>query len=71
MYESIVYNYNARNVVTFTLLNVLLIFIHLRSVTLKFYFEFLCKSALTKNKWRMEYQPGSQTLGEPWVLGKP
>jgi len=45
MYESIVYNYNARNVVTFTLLNVLLIFIHLRSVTLKFYFEFLCKSA--------------------------
>jgi hypothetical protein len=53
MYESIVYDYNARNVVTFTLLNVLLIFIHLRSVTLKFYFEFLCKSALTKNKWRM------------------
>jgi len=54
MYESIVYNYNARNVVTFTLLNVLLIFIHLRSVTLKFYFEFLCKSKLKINgEWNI------------------
>jgi hypothetical protein len=42
MYEIVVQKYNARNFSTFTLLNVKiyvrLIFIHLRSVTLKFNF---------------------------------